>query len=76
MGYLRWFLMVFITSKLIVLKKIERIFQIYCFCSLLSKCFQALLWTGPISFLVKCEFFCLLSVLSDAILSLLLSFVL
>ena len=51
--YLSWFLLVFITLKVIVfLKKISKSFN-YCFCSLSSNCYQALLWTSPISFLLS-----------------------
>ena len=52
MGYFSWFLMVFITLKKVVLKKIGEIFNFAVFV-FLSICYQALLWTGPVSFLVN-----------------------
>ena len=52
----------------------KRIFQLYCFCSLLSNCYKAFLWAGAISFLVKYRLFLLASVLSDVVLTLLFSF--
>ena len=67
--------MVFITVKLIVfLKKISEFFKFSVFvlyCLIVTKP----LWTGPISFLVNYKLFFLVSVLSDAILTSLLSFV-
>ena len=51
-----------------------RIFQLYCFCSLFSNCYQAFLLTTPLSFLMNYKLFCLISVLSDGIFTLLLSF--
>ena len=35
----------------------KRIFLFYCFCSLLSNCYKALLWTCPISFLPNYKLF-------------------
>ena len=59
--------MVFITLKLnVFFFKKSKVF--YCFCSVLSNCYHALLWIGPMSFLVKYKINCLVSVLSEAIL--------
>ena len=52
--------------------KNKRIFQLYCFCNFLSNCYQAFLLTTPLSFLINYKLFCLISVLSDGILTLLL----
>ena len=52
-GHFSWFLMVFMILNLIVFKNYRRTFQLYCFCSLLSNCYQALLWTGPIYLLAN-----------------------
>ena len=68
MGYLSWFPLVLITLKVTVFKN-KQTFYFYCFCSLLSDCYQALLWTGPLSFLVSYKIFWLNFVLFDAILT-------
>ena len=59
------------TLNLNVFNNYKRILKLYCFCSLLSNCYQALLWTGPISFPANYKFFLLVSVLSDYIMTLL-----
>ena len=61
--------------KINYFKKNKRIFQLHCFCSLLSNCYQAFSLTTPLSFLVNYKLFCLISLLSDVILNLVLSFV-
>ena len=65
----------FSTITKLIVKKNQRMFQLYIFCSLLSNCYQAFLMATPLSSLVYYKLFCLVSVLSDAILTLLLSFV-
>ena len=76
MGLFIWFPIVFITLKLIVFLKnwiSQLVFNCFnSFCSLLSNCYQTLLLTGPISFTSQ---FCLVSISSDTILTLILSFV-
>ena len=61
-------LMVFTTLKLIGFKNISQFSNtvFYCF---LSNCYRALLWSNPISFPEKYKLLCLVSVLSDAILT-------
>ena len=59
--------------KFFVFKIISEILNFFSF-SFLSNCYRAVLWTDPISFLVNYKIFCLVSVLSDSILTLLLSF--
>ena len=68
------YLMAFIDLKTIVFIKIEANFLNMLFFVLLSNCYRALLWSGHISFLVKYKFICLVSVLSDAVLILLITF--
>ena len=62
--------MVFLTLNLIVFKNLSQ----FVFSSFLSNCYRDFLLSSRISFLVKYELFCLVSSLSDAILSLLVSF--
>ena len=56
------------------LRKRKCVSQKYCLCSLLSNCCQALLWTDPISFMVNYNLICLVSVISDAILTFVIKF--
>ena len=67
------YLIVFITFKLIVFKNIRQFFNYAVFGSFLSNCYRELSCRGSISFLVKYKLICLVSVLSDAILTLLIS---
>ena len=57
-------------SEIICFEKYKPIFLNF-FCSFLSKCYQALLRSGPISFLAKYGLVCLFS---DAIFTLLINF--
>ena len=59
--------MVFLTLKLVVFKNISEFFNLLFF--FLSYCYRALSWGDLICFLLKYKLFCLVSVLSDAILT-------
>ena len=66
--------MVFVTMKLFVFKSLGQFFLTLLFLFVLSNYYQALLWSGPISFLVKYRLIYLFSVLSDAILTSIINF--
>ena len=51
------FLFVFIILKLINFKKISAYFLTLLFLFFFDYWYRAVLWTGPISFLVNCRFF-------------------
>ena len=60
--------MVFITLKLFS-ENIREFFNFTVFVLFLSNCYRGIIWTGPLSFLVQHKLFCLVSVLSEAILT-------
>ena len=77
MGNFSWFLMVFITLKLVVFSKNSANFLTLKFLFFIVKLLPSFImnWWITIFFLVNYKLFCLFSVLSDAILTLLWSFV-
>ena len=66
--------MIFITLKLIVIKNISQFFNFAVFCFFFVYLLPSPSWSGPISTLGKYKLFCLVSVSSEAILTLLISF--
>ena len=70
------YLMVVISSQLFVFKNSSKFFKfaVFCSCLIVTEPYYGVERSGPISFLVNYRLFCLASLLSDAVLTLLIKF--